>query len=184
MEPDLKNTTDFLLRNPSSVKKWLTLADKYMQTFTQDPLNFLLPKAHEILKPLIEVYARNTDGFLQYIMGVRDSFAKGDNAWEDAQLVYRRINGRYVQQLRRERSKRAVEKAQELYGSPPTYNARLQWISDLEHGWAQRRLSFLDAARKQLTNNRVDTETRAELLLEFWETIDMEIYEGKIPPWN
>lgn len=183
MEPELNETTEYLLRNPSSIKKWLTLTDKYMQTFAKDPSIFLLPKTHEILKPLIEAYALNTDGFVQYLVGIRDSFSKQDLAWEQVQTIYRRVNGRYVQQQRRERSKRAIEKAEALYG-PTDYHTRLKWVSDLEHSWAKRRLLFLDKHRGSHAADRIDTETRAELLLEFWEIIDTEIHEGKMPSWN
>ena len=88
MEPtDLNETTVYLLRNPSSIKKWLTLADKYMQTFAKDPTIFLLPKTHEFLKPLIEAYAFNIDGFVQYLVRLRDSFSKEDLAWEQVQNI-------------------------------------------------------------------------------------------------
>ncbi len=184
MEPLIKDTTEFLLRNPSGVKKWLTLADKYMQTFVEAPNDFLLPKAHLILKPLIEAYAKNTDGFLQYIIGVRDSFSQEDKSWDEAQAIYRRINGRFVQQQRRERSSRAITKAVELFGAAPQYHKRLKWVADLEHSWAKRRLAFLEVHREKMANLRIDTETRADLLAEFWEIIDTEIFEGEIPPWE
>ena len=179
----LNESTQTLLRNPSSIKKWINLADKYMQTFAKDPETFLLPKTHEFLKPLIEAYARNTDGFIQYLVGLRDSFSKEDLAWEEVQNVHRRVNGRYIQQQRRERSARATKKAEEAYG-PTDYHARLKWVSDLEHGWASRRLLFLDKHRDEGSSERLSTEHRAELLLEFWEIIDTEIHEGNIPSWN
>jgi hypothetical protein len=154
-----------------------------MQTFAKDPSIFLLPKSHEFLKPLIEAYAFNIDGFVQYLVGIRDSFSKEDLAWEQVQSIQRRINGRYVQQQRRERAARAITKAEELYGKTD-YHSRLKWVSDLEHKWASRRLLFLDKHRDSLKGERIDTETRAELLLEFWEIIDTEIFEGDVPPWN
>ena len=75
-------------------------------------------------------------------------------------------------------------KAKELYGDTD-YHSRLQWVSDLEHLWAGRRLEFLDSYRSKYKSDRLDTETRAEALAEFWEIIDTEISEGRnIPPWN
>lgn len=180
---ELNDTTEALLRNPSSIKKWVNLADKYMQTFAKDPETFLLPKTHEFLKPLIEAYARNTDGFIQYLVGLRDSFSKEDLAWEQVQIIHRRVNGRYIQQQRRERSQRAISKAEAAYG-PTDYHTRLKWVADLEHVWASRRLLFLDKHRDAQKAERLDTETRAELLAEFWEIIDTEIHEGRVPSWN
>ena len=184
MEPtDLNETTEYLLRNPSNIKKWLTLADKYMHTFAKDPSIFLLPKTHEFLKPVIEAYAYNVDGFIQYLIGLRDSFDKEDLAWDHVQSIHRRVNGRFIQRQRRERSQRAIDKAEELYGETD-YHSRLKWVSNLEHAWASRRLLYLDKHRDERRADRLDTETRAELLLDFWEIIDTEIFEGGVPPWN
>jgi len=99
------------------------------------------------------------------------------------QRVYRRINGRHVQQLRRSRSNRAVEKAIELFGSVD-YQTRLQWVANLENDWAKRRLVFLDAQRDKFTGGRISVEDRVELLAEFWNDIDTEIYEGRLKKWN
>lgn len=100
------------------------------------------------------------------------------------QKLYRRVNGRYVQQIRRERASRACVKAEEIFGTTD-YHSRLQWVADLEHSWAARRLLFLDSHREASKTERIDTETRAELLAEFWDIIDTEVFEGKgLPPWN
>mgnify|MGYP003968432645 FL=1 len=180
----IQDCTEFFLKNPHSVKKWLTLVDKYMQTLAKEPEMFLMPKAHDFLQPLVESYATDTEGFTQYLVYIRDSFSKSDLAWEHVQSAYRKINGRYVQQVRRERSNRACVKAEELYG-PTDYHSRLQWVADLEHSWAQRRLAFLEKHRSDRRAGRLDTETRAELLVEFWKVVDTEIKEGReIPPWN
>lgn len=179
----LPECTNILLRNPDKLKDWLTIADKYMQTYAGNPKEFLLPRAHEFMKPLIESYALNVEGFTQYLVGLRDCFDRSSQQFKDVQAIYRRVNGRYVQQQRRERMARAVAKAEELYGGFP-YTQRIQWMANLEHEWAQRRLAFLEIQRKRIGEERVPTDLRTELLLEFWDAIDTEIYEGNIPPWN
>ena len=181
---ELKACTETLRKGPHSVNKWITLADKYMQAYAENPHQFLLPKTHEFLYPLIKAFAPDTEGFTLYLVNLRDSFDKADRAWEQIQLHYRRINGRHVQQMRRERSQRAVTKAEELYGSTD-YHSRLQWVANLEHNWSQRRLAFLDSKRDSFSSGRIDTEARTELLAVFWEVIDTEIFEGKeLPPWS
>ena len=181
---DVQECTEFFLKNGKSITKWINITDKHMQTFVKDPEAFLLPKAHSFLRPLIERYAKHTEGFAWYLIELRDQFSKEDAAWERVQAVYRRINGRVVQQLRRQRSNKAIAVAEKLYGATD-YHTRLQWVSNLEHKWAQRRLKFLDQYRSKTGDERIDTETRAELLAEFWEIIDTEIFEKKeIPKWN
>ena len=182
-ESPLSAVTATLLRNPDKVKEWLTIADKHMTSYEDNPEVFLLPKAHEFLKPLIEAYSNNLEGFTQYLLELRDNFDRRSRQFVDVQAIYRRLNGRYVQTARRERINRANTKAEELYGEVP-YTKRMQWMAELEHKWAQRRLAFLEIQRTRLKQKHLETELRTELLLEFWDIIDTEIYKGELPPWN
>jgi hypothetical protein len=182
-ESPLSAVTATLLRNPDKVEEWLTIADKHMTSYEDNPEVFLLPKAHEFLKPLIEAYSNNLEGFTQYVLEIRDSFDRRSLQFVKVQAIYRRLNGRYVQQSRRERMARAIIKAEALYGEIP-YTKRMQWMAEQEHIWAQRRLAFLEQQRKRLKQDRLSTDLRTEMLLEFWDIIDTEIYEGNLPPWN
>lgn len=182
-ESPLSAVTATLLRNPDKVEAWLTIADKHMKSYEDNPEVFLLPKAHEFLKPLIEAYSNNLEGFTQFVLEIRDSFDRRSLQFVKVQAIYRRLNGRYVQQSRRERMARAIIKAEALYGEIP-YTKRMQWMAEQEHIWAQRRLAFLEQQRKRLKQERLSTELRTEMLLEFWDIIDTEIYEGNLPPWN
>ena len=182
-ESPLSAVTATLLRNPDKVEEWLTIADKHMTSYEDNPEVFLLPKAHEFLKPLIEAYSNNLEGFTQYVLEIRDSFDRRSLQFVKVQAIYRRLNGRYVQQSRRERMARAIIKAEALYGEIP-YTKRMQWMAEQEHIWAQRRLAFLEQQRKRLKLDRLSTDLRTEMLLEFWDIIDTEIYEGNLPPWN
>lgn len=182
-ESPLSAVTATLLRNPDKVEAWLTIADKHITSYEDNPEVFLLPKAHEFLKPLIEAYSNNLEGFTQFVLEIRDSFDRRSLQFVKVQAIYRRLNGRYVQQSRRERMARAIIKAEALYGEIP-YTKRMQWMAEQEHIWAQRRLAFLEQQRKRLKQERLSTELRTEMLLEFWDIIDTEIYEGNLPPWN
>ena len=182
-DSELQATIDIFLRSPDKAAEWLTLADKYAQAYLEDPKIFLLPTAHGFLKPIIERYANDLEGLAQYVETVLDAFDRRSAQWLAIQRVYRRINGRHVQQLRRSRSNRAVEKAIELFGSVD-YQTRLQWVANLENDWAKRRLVFLDAQRDKFTGGRISVEDRVELLAEFWNDIDTEIYEGRLKKWN
>ena len=182
-ESPLSAVTETLLRNPDKVKEWLTIVDKHMTSYADNPEVFLLPKAHEFLKPLIEAYAHNLEGFTQYLLELRDNFDRRSLQFVEVQAIYRRLNGRFVQQSRRDRMARAIIKADTLFGEI-AYTKRMQWVAELEHVWARRRLAFLEQQRKRLKQDRLSTELRTEMLLEFWDIIDTEIYEGNIPPWN
>lgn len=179
----LRHTTDLLLGSPSNAAVWLKTADRYIQSYLEDPKGFVLPKDYAFLRPLIEHYAYDLEGFVHYVVGVRDCFERKTAPFVSLQQLYRTIMGRYVQQVRRERADRAIAKAQELYGDTD-FHTRLQWVSKLEHDWAQRRLDFLAKYRERSENNRISTDERTELLAEFWDAIETEIHNGELPPWN
>ena len=183
LDSDVRGCTEFFLRNPSAISKWLNTADKHMQSYVANPELFLLAKQHEFLRPLIMAYARDLEGFTYYVLELRDNFDRRSIQYTEVQAIYRRLNGRLVQQSRRLRIARATTKAEELYGEVP-YTKRMQWMAELEHKWAQRRLAFLEIQRTRLKQKHLETELRTELLLEFWDIIDTEIYKGELPPWN
>lgn len=171
------------MSNQEKAAQRLALADKYAQAYLQDPAAFALPDKHKELEPIVKEYARDLEGFVDLIVRVRDSVERSCAAWEQLQALYRRIKGRHTQQIRRERSDRAIQKAEELYGWVE-FHQRLAWVARLEHAWAQRRLAHLDDYRAKTANGRLSTDERSEILLEFWDIIDNEIYEGEVPPWN
>lgn len=183
LDSEVRGCTEFFLRNPSSISKWLNTADKHLQSYAANPELFVLAKQHEFLRPLVMAYAKDLGGFTEYLLELRGNFDRRSAEFVEIQAIYRRTNGRYVQQLRRERMGRAMEKAEALYGPVP-YPTRIQWMTDVEHKWAQRRLEFLTTVRGNSGGEHLSTEDRTEALLEFWDVIDTEIHEGDLPPWN
>lgn len=172
-----------LLKDPDKICERLNVVDKHMQSYDQAHQVVLLPAGHEFLQPLATTFVRDLGGFASFILDLRNCFDRRSRHFVDLQKLYRRVNGRHVQQSRRERMARAMEKAESMYGPVP-YPKRIQWMTDVEHGWAQRRIAFLAAIRKKSGDKHLPTEDRAEALLEFWDIIDTEIYEGSLPPWS
>lgn len=179
----IKVCKEKLLKDPDKIHDRLNVVDKHMQSYDQEHQTVLLPAGHEFLEPLVKVYINDLGGFTNFILTLRDSFDRKSRQFESLQALYRRINGRHVQQARRERMGRAMARAEELYGPIP-YTHRIQWSADLEHQWAKRRLEFLEKERKRMGDTHLASEDRAEALLEFWDIIDTEIHEGSLPKWN
>lgn len=178
----VRESTEVILYDLSRTATWLELADRYIQQYNANPVHFVLPKQHALIHPLVEAYAKDLEGFVNYLIGVRDSLDRRSSAYREVHALYRKINGRLVQQQRRERTSRAVAKATELYGEA-TYQQKQQWAAKMEHEWAKRRITFLEAARRG--GGRVPQDEMNELLAEFWNDIDTEIYNGEnIPRWE
>lgn len=160
---------------------WLKTVDGYIISYNKDPKVFILPKTHKDMLPLIEEYAYDLPGFVQFIQKVRDT-TSGDN-YESVHKLYRTINGRLVQQKRRERFDRALDKAVERYGPYPDYMTRQRWISALEQKWRKMRLEHLDCERAK-HSKRLTREQVAYIVSQFWEELDAEIEQGDVPNWD
>ena len=180
---ELRLCSDNLLKHPDSIGDWLKIADKHMQNYADNADMLALPTEHQFLKPLVKAFANDLEGFVRYIVHLRDNYGAKELAYKNVQTVYRKVNGRYIQQQRRARMDKAINKATELFGHIP-YVYRMAWMADLEHQWAKRRLDFLEDARGLYKSDRLPSEDRVELLLEFWNDIDTEIEEGNLPSWN
>lgn len=179
----LHECTGVILSSPDRAAAWLKLADTYMQQCANNDAHLVLPKAFAFLKPIIEAYTFDLEGFVQYIIGIRDSLPYKSGAYKDVQQYYRTVNGRLIQQQRRERTNRAVQKAEQLWGSIP-FIKRQVWVANLEHSWAKRCQAFLAAAIRGSGKTRLTHDERAETLAEFWDLVDTEIHNGELPRWN
>ena len=173
--------TDDLLLNHEPAK-WLRLADSYIQMFNKSPREFILPREHARLKPLIEIYAHDLQGFVLYILGVRDSYTHDAATYADLHKLYRTVSTRALQQDRRVRLNAAVEKAMQLRGRPASFHTRATWARRMEQAWGQRRLQHMSEYRDKTQRNRLTVEERSEILDEFWKSIEEEIARGDLPP--
>ena len=173
--------TDELLLDREAVKH-LRLADNYIQMFNKAPRDFILPREHAKLKPLIEIYANDLNGFVRYILGVRDSFTHDTGAYTELHKLYRTISTRLLQQERRRRLTAAVDKAMEKRAKPASAETKAVWARKLEQEWGRRRLRYMTGYRDKTHRNRLSADERGEILERFWSTIDAEIAAGKLPP--
>lgn len=162
----------------------LAQTDGYIQMYHKLSGELTLPKSHARLRPLVETFAEDLGGFVEFVREVRDGMTRNDDGYSDIHALYRLIQTRHVQQQRRERIGRAVEQAKAMYGDT-NFQTRQRWIAMLEHKWAKRRLKYMDAVRRGSGVKRLTTEQRAVVAAEFWDMLDKEIDAGEgIPKWG
>lgn len=175
----IEEITDRLLKDPSIADK-LRLVDAYIAHRQRAGRRFVLPAEHAELESLIEQYAGRFPQFVDYVRRLRDTVAPKSNLYISLHELYRMLDVRLIQQQRRDRARRALD----LYESrnpKATWEDKIKWLRKLEQSWGRRRMAFLDDRRRKTAEGRLSTEEREELLAEFWEGIDKEIKEGKIP---
>lgn len=179
---DLRQTTEWLLRAPD-IGKWLRLADSYIQSYNRIPNQFVLPREHAILKPVIDAFALDTQAFATFIRALRDGC--DGVAYDELHEIYRTVSVRALQAQRRTRIRRATlllaPKVEDALGHPLRYDDEVVLSKFIEQRWGVMRMSAMAQARNERTKKRLPTEERSVLLEQFWRNLDKSLDAGEVP---
>lgn len=176
---DLREATRLILGAPAPADL-LALADKYIKVYNDMPDVFVLPREHAVLQPVIEHYAHNLTGFVEYVRGMRDSVDRRSGEYAALHEFYRSVNVRLAQQVRRDRLAALLRAAEKKLSRQLSADERDRYTYAAEQSWIGRRTAMLDAARKEYRRGAIPWEDRAALLERFWAAIDAEIAGGMI----
>lgn len=179
---DLRSATSIILRAQDAAAQ-LRLADTYMQAYNKMPSMFVLPAEHAKLQPIIEAFANNSSGFVEYLRAVRDSVE--GVAKDEIHDLYRTVSVRVLQHSRRARLRRALDlilpAVEERNGSPLPYENQMRVLRCIEQIWGSMRIEMLSRERNAMNSKRLDEVGRAALLQEFWRGLDSELAAGRVP---
>lgn len=179
---DLREATNWLLRAPD-IGKWLRMADSYIQAYNRIPDQFVLPREHAVLKPVIDAFALDTQAFATYIRAMRDG-SEGI-AYDELHDLYRTVSVRALQTQRRSRIRKAalllVPLVEQKVGRVLRYDDEVVLAKFIEQRWGAMRMMALASARAERQDRRLPAEDRAILLEEFWRALDRKLDEGEVP---
>ena len=177
----VREATQAILDSPDPAGL-LRLAEGYMDFWAKQPSKFVLPREHLVLEPVINTFAAKRDTFFKYVMAIRDELAhdkdRTGNAgkYEAMQRLYRTLEVRVAQRIRRERLRSAAEWFIRTDPQVPTAQRNV-WLRRLEQKWARQRLQYLAAHRKQAGGALKEDERRAHLD-DFWRVVDDQLRAG------
>ena len=178
---DLREFRDTLLRleRPEEV---LLLADKYLTTMEEMGDSFVLPREHVVVKPALEFYAGDLEGWVKFVRGIRDRLPMAGRQYhKGVNELYRKLEIRLTQQERRERLDRAVTVAVKKKYIEDDYQEKLRYARRCTQVWKMRRDNMLKVAAGTTKTGKVSLGEREQLLEEFWSNINEEIQTGEIP---
>jgi len=176
---DLKEFRATLLRldHPEQI---LQLADTYLTQQQTMGSSFILPKEHEIVKPVLDYYTGDLAGWVKFVKGVRDRLpVDGRKFHAGVHEFYRKLEIRHVQMERRSRLDAALEVSLRKKLIPNTYEDKMRYTRRCTQVWKQRKDNLLKLHTPK--TGRITVEEREELLDEFWKMIDTEIQNGEVP---
>lgn len=178
---NLRQATSWLLHE-QDIGKWVRLADSYIQAYNRIPNQFVLPREHAALKPVIDAFALDTQAFAQYIRALRDG-SEG-LAYEELHEIYRTISVRALQAQRRTRLRKAtlimVPRVEKALGRPLRYDDEVVLSKFIEQRWGAMRMDAMAEARSERSVKRLPTEDRSVLLEQFWQSLDKALEREEV----
>jgi len=178
---DLREFRDTLLRldRPEEV---LQLADTYLTHMAELGDEFILPKKYEIVKPVLEYYSDDLEGWVKFVRGVRDRLPMSGRQYHPGvNALLRKLEIRLTQQKRRDRLDSAVTMAVRKSIIESNYDAKVRYAKRCTQAWKMRRDTMLKNAAMSAKTNRLSVAERELLLSEFWQNIEAEIQNGELP---
>lgn len=159
----------------------ISMADSYLQTMDKLGARFILPQEHAYVKPILEYYFEDINGWAKYVRSIRDALPRGTAKRAEIQSVYRTIEIRAVQRERRDRLNAAVAVALKKGLIMDSHIDKQRYANRCTQEWSKHRAAMLDAHRKMTKANRLHEAERTELCDEFWTQIDAGIAAGEVP---
>lgn len=178
---DLKQFRDVVTRldHPEQL---LSLADKYLRDMETKGDQFILPREHAAVKPVLEYYAGDLEGWVRFVDSIRLRLPKDGRRYHvGVSKLYRVLETRLIQQQRRERLTRAINMAVAKGLIKNEYEDKQRYARRCVVTWQNRKELLLKNLALTAPGTRLHTDDRATALDEFWATVDAEIDNGELP---
>lgn len=184
---DLKEVRDTIvsIANPVEV---LRFADSEMDKLREQGSMYELSARHAWIKPILEFYTQDLEGWLKFVKSVRNKLApakRGDLLTDEylaVQAFYKVLQVRWIQRRTRAITDVAVDLAVSKGLIEDNWVSKQRYMKRCVQFWKARKDAMLDAVRKASPTKRVSVDHREELLALFWDQTATEVNNGDIPP--
>lgn len=180
MDRELQTVFAYLVSSPDRARM-IEAVDAYIGAFLKTPDGFVMPNVYKALTPLVEQFAYDHAGWVVFVRDLTEEFAKRSEPRMELQTLLRTLEQREDARVRRERIARAVAKSEELYGPFTDSEDARRFGRKLFDLWKIGRQNLLTKRKLESRDNKLSAEERSDLCDEYWQRIDDDITEGRIP---
>lgn len=177
---DLRKVRDTILEsaNPDLV---LRFADEEMDKLRAQGEMYELAARHAWLKPLLEFYTEDLEGWVKFVRGVRDRLPAKSAEQKAVQAFQKVLNVRAIQRRTRAIIDVATSLAVRKNLIPDEYDVKLRYAKRCVQAWKLRKDNLLKSVRASSPTGRVSADAREEILRDFWEQVADEVNNEEIP---
>lgn len=159
----------------------LRYADGLMELRRTDGESFKLNSADAWLKPILEFYTEDLDGFVAFVRNVRDRLDNKTEEYRGVYEFYKTLNVRSIQRRTRAMLDVAIDLAVRKGYIENSFEAKQRYSKRCIQSWKARKDAMLANVRNSSPTGRVSLSHREELLSEFWSNAAAEVNNGEIP---
>jgi len=177
---DLKSVRATLvsIAHPERVLRY---ADDLMELLRKQGDAFELTAKDAWMKPLLEFYTQDLEGWMNFIKGVRDRLDPQSEEFAAVRDFHKVVNVRFIQRRTRSIIDVATDVAIQKGMLPPDFLSKQRYAKRCVQAWKMRKDNMLNIERKASKNGRISLDVRERMLKEFWDMVADEVNNGEVP---
>lgn len=178
---NLRELKEWSLDHPDESIQALQIADDYLQMYDRMGDRLVIPKDHAFARPVVEYFAGAPDEFAKWLHKLVAEFPPKTEARRQCYELFRRVNLRHAQRVRRERINAAVQTAVNLGIIPDEYLVKERYARRVTLVWGMKLKALQKSARNATSGKTLSREHDDILREEFWSDVEAQIARGELP---
>lgn len=159
----------------------LRYADDLMELRRKQGAEFKLNAADAWLKPLLEFYTEDLDGWVKFTKNVRDRLDKTSTEYRGVYDFHKILAVRNIQRRTRAILDVAIDLAVRKGYIGGAFEEKQRYAKRCIQVWKMRKDALLNNIRRASPTGRISVSHREEVLAEFWDNVAQEVNNGEIP---
>lgn len=178
---NLRELKVWSLDHPDEAVAALALADEYLQMYDRLGSKLVIPKEHAFARPVVEYFAGAPNEYAEWLHGLMKDIPERTEVRRQVYELYRRVNLRHVQRIRRDRINQAVQTAVNLGIISDEYLVKERYARRCTQVWGVKLKALQQAARNGSSTGKLTREEDDMLREEFWSDVEAQIARGELP---
>ena len=159
----------------------LRYADDLMDMVRKQGGDFELPLKDAWLKPILEFYTQDLEGWMKFIKNVRDRLEPHSGEFRAVHEFYKVVNVRFIQRRTRSLIDIATDTAIRKGLLASDFLSKQRYAKRCVQAWKARKDNLMNMERKASKTGRISLDVREALLQDFWDLVSDEVNNGEVP---
>jgi len=180
MDDDLYTVYSKLINAPNR-HELLLAAYEQLHAYNKSPKYYVLPNLYGWMRPAIEIYGNDPEGYLDFVRSVVDHFPKRSDERANLKPPLRKAESWVDQLIRRRRVALAQDAYEKAHGPFADNDEKKLYGLRIFALWKLQRQNILAKLVRTSESGRSSAEDRRDACTAHWEKIEKELAQGTVP---